>query len=187
MFDVHFYDRRDGTRKVLPQTFEWNQFWWEDGNASCDCNRSSFMYPDEPDKHIEVCTGYNLIVIEKVVVAGQVEYEESKTEQLAPRVVAVVEVREHLGRLYSLSNEVRDENALPAQLKTLTTKVDALAAFEDTAKMVDSLRHTIAVGNSIVACEANPDDPLDLRAAWEEVTDSFDDFDEMTLSVTKEL
>jgi len=45
-------------------------FYWEDGNGSCDCNRSIFLWPDDDDKELPCSRGDNRIVLDRLVIGG---------------------------------------------------------------------------------------------------------------------
>jgi hypothetical protein len=71
------------------RTFEWSynakpedmgydddvSYLWEEGNYSCDCNRSIFLWPDDEAKHLECDVGQNRI---ELVELEQIESEPRK-------------------------------------------------------------------------------------------------------------
>ena len=44
--NIRLLDTVKGTIKVLNSPFD--PYWWEDGNGSCDCNRVTAFFKDQP-------------------------------------------------------------------------------------------------------------------------------------------
>jgi len=75
---VHFFRPSTGERRVYETDGMWreeenqfNPFIWEEGNFSCDCNRSIFMYDSDETKELP-CSGHE-IIIEKIVAKDEPE------------------------------------------------------------------------------------------------------------------
>ncbi|MBS1990997.1 MAG: hypothetical protein JSS83_10795 [Cyanobacteria bacterium SZAS LIN-3] len=181
MSEVHYFDRRDGTRKVVAHEVKWSgPFWWAEGNGRCDCNRTLMMYNDDPDKVIECCTAHNVIVVEKIVDDGRVVYSEKQAEVLPPRVVAVLNAECLLLDMITVAMEMRKEGDLAASLEVFRQSTAALAAHTDTAAMVEICEKASELVGKVVAAEANSADPFDVEAAWEEVGDLLQDLNDLT-------
>lgn len=93
--EVHLRDTVTGTTGIDTKSRGWidgdevpghvNAFWWEEGNAACDCNRMAFLYDtagaDDPDA--EESDGYpcgdGRVVIDRIVRldTGEVIYSET--------------------------------------------------------------------------------------------------------------
>jgi hypothetical protein len=59
-------DTRSGFTKyyrytIDPQYVDSQYYWWFDGNASCDCNRSLFLYNYDGSKELDCNNGNNII------------------------------------------------------------------------------------------------------------------------------
>lgn len=65
------------TTGFLDECGDLDTYWWEEGNGSCDCNRSLFLYerPDEEGYHLRCNSGENRIKILSIVAVGQAEGE----------------------------------------------------------------------------------------------------------------
>ncbi len=82
-YEVHLRDRRTGVRKIVTLDLQWtNEFWWREGNASCDCNRSLFMYDHDEELELPCSRGPNIIVVEKIVNDGQVVYSDEGADAI---------------------------------------------------------------------------------------------------------
>lgn len=85
LIDVHLYRPSTGERCVYQPEYPWDgespAFIWEEGNYSCDCNRSLFLYDWDEDKTLPCDNGVDRqIIIERIVIRGTntVLYSESK-------------------------------------------------------------------------------------------------------------
>lgn len=74
-YDVYLRDTRNGNTDEyhhdFPVKLEVCKFYYTDGNGSCDCNRSIFLYglgDDTEDMLLECNSGDNVIVIDKIIV-----------------------------------------------------------------------------------------------------------------------
>ena len=72
-YDVYLRNTQTGEFKVYRENYGWNTptdgvFQWEQGNYSCDCNRSLFMYDHEESKELPCSGKENVIVVDKLVV-----------------------------------------------------------------------------------------------------------------------
>lgn len=90
-YTVHLYDRDNGKRGTFEYSQEWYQlnsygeavgseFFWEDGNGACDCNRMAYLYCDDETDFVCAQPGYgreNRIIVEKIILPdGTTVYEE---------------------------------------------------------------------------------------------------------------
>jgi len=72
-YDVYLRDTRNGKTKkhiskkypMTPQDFE---FYWTEGNNSCDCNRSIYIYGYENKNCLECNSADNIISVDKIVI-----------------------------------------------------------------------------------------------------------------------
>ena len=182
---VHYYDRRNGDRKVVEESLDWHgPFWWSpDGNAGCDCNRSVMMYRDDPAKHLGCSAYINLIQIEKIVNAGEVVYQETVSE-LPPLVVAVLVAKDRFLELQSLGSEEREKGKLEQTIKQLEAGQQALAACEDTTALVNLCRQAVESGNKIAAYESDDTVVLDVVAERGKLDEMYSEFAELADRVT---
>ena len=72
---VTLKDTRDGYTETVTDphwTFDHTPhnvwWWWNEGNGSCDCNRSRRLYPNDKSKHLE-CS--NLDIIELLAITDE--------------------------------------------------------------------------------------------------------------------
>ena len=61
-----------GTIKKKKHDFDYNEFVWNKGNFSCDCNRSIFFH----DKDIDESCGYTKYSVNIEDLKGQILYQE---------------------------------------------------------------------------------------------------------------
>ncbi len=70
--NVFLRDTRNGYSKVyqdegfLDEDGNFHDFIWTEGNYSCDCNRSLFLYDHNPDKELPCNIFDNIIEIDKI-------------------------------------------------------------------------------------------------------------------------
>jgi hypothetical protein len=85
--DVYLRNTIDGFVNIHQPDYEYDDsepfnswIWWE-GNFSCDCNRSLFLYEADLDdeRELECNLGNNVIIIDKIVRrdTGEILYSES--------------------------------------------------------------------------------------------------------------
>lgn len=85
LLDIHLRDTQTGEVVVYHNTYPIPEpdlhesstlYIWEEGNYSCDCNRSLFFHrakhpdadPNDPEIKLDCNTGDNRIIIDKIVV-----------------------------------------------------------------------------------------------------------------------
>lgn len=81
--------------------WDWNSFWWETGNAACDCNRRDFFYQAKGIKLDEEseCSDHKYIVRINDFDTGEMLYNEMKsdTELLSDALKAICLTRDYVG------------------------------------------------------------------------------------------
>jgi hypothetical protein len=174
--EVHYYDRRNGERKIVTQDLDWQgPYWWAEGNGSCDCNRSHSMYPGDRSKELRCSKQINLIQIEKIVSGGQVVYQEKGT-QLPPRLVALLVANNTLAQLLVMGVEGSKPGELAAAVERLKESRQALANCADTAALVAICDLAIESAGKIAAYEADDTVELDLMVEWGALADCSSNF-----------
>jgi hypothetical protein len=174
---VHFYDRRNGERKVASiDTDWWGPFQWAAGNYRCDCNRSRYMYGQDSDQIS--CAAINLILVEKIVRGDEIVYQEV-IRDMSPRLVAILWARERLLALDGMATESREPGELEKVIEQVSERKSSLSAIEDTAAFVALCDQSIASGNKIAAYEADKNVVLDVAAEWDKLRECVCEFNEL--------
>lgn len=87
-YEVHFRDRRTGERAVRTTNLDWDgdssPFWWREHGMSDDGNRSAAMYDHDPRKTLAASRYRNVIVVEKIVNAGAVVFQDEGSDVPIP-------------------------------------------------------------------------------------------------------
>ena len=68
--NIHLRNVKTGEVRVYQPDYDveepFNPFMWEEGNFSCDCNRSLFLYDWDDDKKLPCNPIDNVIVVDKI-------------------------------------------------------------------------------------------------------------------------
>jgi hypothetical protein len=180
---IHFFDRRDGERRVVEaeRKYHWpenglGRFSWTEHNYACDCNRSTLMYGVGSEKTTNCCDDINLIVVEKIVCEGETVYEEPNAE-LPPHMVSLLLAREAFHSLTNCIDMPRTADGLAAAVAALKAAGAALSLHPDTEEALGYINDAVERGEKIVATERDITAVLDFEHEWAQVGE-----DEMDLS-----
>ncbi len=68
--NIYLRNIKTGETKIYCSNYDieepFSPFCWEEGNFSCDCNRSLFLYDHDEDKELDCNSDENIIVIDKI-------------------------------------------------------------------------------------------------------------------------
>jgi hypothetical protein len=71
-YDIYLRDFETGKTGVYTQECSMTPdeclYYWEDGNASCDCNRSIWLYGYDSEDCLDCNADENIILVDKIVV-----------------------------------------------------------------------------------------------------------------------
>ena len=82
--DIYLRDTRNGVTEIEHDDYEYTEenpfciFMWEEGNYSCDCNRSIFLYKGDKNKKLWCNRCDNIIIVDKIIRTdtGEILYTE---------------------------------------------------------------------------------------------------------------
>lgn len=94
--DVYLRNTIDGFTDIYHDDWDYpepfNSCMWYEGNYSCDCNRSYFLYNWDNNKELDCNIENNIIIIDKIVRrdTGEILYSESLVDGIFTRNIRII-------------------------------------------------------------------------------------------------